>query len=98
MPSHQELLDAKTLLESRNNQVDYLITHESPSRIRNFLLMGQGRVNPLNAFFDSLAETLTYRQWYFGAYHLDKRIPPKQHALFKAIVPIGENEIQREAR
>ena len=88
LPARQELLDAKALLQAHDNQVDCLITQESPARIRNFLLMGQGRINPLNAFFDTLADTLTYRQWYFGSYHLDKRIPPKQYALFRTIVPM----------
>lgn len=85
-PTKDELLAAVSRLESVNYDVDLIITHEPPSKTREFLLMqknDQFSVSALNAFFDELAVQCKYKKWYFGSMHTDKYISSNQVAVFR---------------
>lgn len=89
LPSQEELLRAVNNLEKNEYNVDLIITHEPPSKTREFLLMQENeqfRVSALNAFFDELAVQCKYKKWYFGSMHTDKYISGNQVAVFKNIL------------
>jgi len=86
LPALTEIENARINLEKNNYQVDYIITHRPSRRIRNFLLMDQNDANVLDAFLDEVREKCSYRRWFFGEIHMNKRIPPSEMALFKAVV------------
>jgi len=88
MPTQEEFAAARQRLEENGNVVDYVITHECSTRIRSFLDMDEMRVNPLNAFLEEVEQKVRFKGWFFGSYHLDKRIPPKHHALFREVVAL----------
>ena len=89
IPTKEELLSAVTRLEQLDYNVDLIITHEPPSKTREFLLMQkkeQFTVSALNAFFDELAVQCKYKKWYFGSMHTDKYISENQVAVFRNII------------
>lgn len=88
LPSPEELAQARENLAAAGNQVDVILSHESSSRVRHFLDMDRDHDNPLSAFFDEISDKVTYSNWYFGCYHLDKRVPPYYHALFTQLEPL----------
>lgn len=89
LPTKEELLSAVSRLEQVNFDVDLIITHEPPSKTREFLLMQkyeQFSVTALNAFLDELAVQCKYKKWFFGSMHTDKFISANQVAVFRNII------------
>ena len=74
--------------------MDYIITHDCSSKVKQFLDLnaqdGAVHLNYLNSYFEALYERAKFRHWFFGAYHMDKRIPPRCSAVYREILPIGE--------
>ncbi len=88
-PTKEELLAAVTRLEQQDYNVDLIITHEPPSKTREFLLMQsneQFTVSALNAFFDELSVQCKYKKWFFGSMHTDKYISANQVAVFRNFI------------
>lgn len=91
IPTPQEMLTGVSNLEKRNYKVDYIVTHEPPSKIRDFLLLADNktlRVTALGAYLDELSQQTEYKKWFFGNMHIDKFISEKHTAVFKNIVSI----------
>ncbi len=88
MPTVKELEDAALRLERVGYAVDYVVTHEAATTIKNALNIRQHTINPLNTFLDRVLRTCSYRYWFFGCYHIDRKISTMQRALFKDVVPI----------
>lgn len=89
IPTQEEMLRAVNNLEKNAYNIDLIITHEPPSKTREFLLMQkkeQFTVSALNAFFDELALQCKYKKWYFGSMHTDKYISSNQVAVFRNIL------------
>ncbi|MBR5232892.1 MAG: metallophosphoesterase [Clostridia bacterium] len=89
LPTKEELLSAVNNLEQNNFEVDLIITHEPPSKTREFLLMQKNEkfsVTALNAFLDEIAVQCKYKKWYFGSMHTDKFISENQVAVFRNIL------------
>lgn len=85
LPDENELEQARNNLDASGNVVDYMITHECGTKVKRFIDMETDHINPMTAFFDSIAEDVLYKGWYFGCYHLDKIIPPRFHAIFQGV-------------
>ncbi len=96
IPTSQEMLTGVSNLEKHAYKVDYVITHEPPAKIRDFLRLSENktlRVTALGAYFDELSQQTEFSKWYFGSMHSDKFITDKYTALFKNIVST-ENQPQ----
>lgn len=88
LPTLEEVRAARETLAGNGNQVDYIITHQCSRKIKKFLTMNDNEVNVLDTFFDEVRETCRYKRWFFGSYHINKPIPPRELALFDAVNPI----------
>ncbi len=89
IPTQEELLEGAENLEMVGNDVDIIITHEPPLKVKNFLNLNdpnEFRVTALNAYFGELSNSCQFRKWYFGSLHLDKYISRTHRAIFKDIV------------
>ena len=93
LPTRQEIDTAKQRLAGCNNTVDYIITHQSSYRIKQFLTEKDEEPHMLDIFFNELRETSQYRRWFFGSYHINKCIPPKDMALYDAVVPVEAEKV-----
>ena len=93
IPTSQEMLNGVTNLEKHGFKVDYIITHEPPAKIRDFLRMSENqnlRITAIGAYFDELSQQTEFIRWYFGNMHTDKFITDKYAALFTHIVAIDK--------
>ncbi|MBQ9946211.1 MAG: metallophosphoesterase [Clostridia bacterium] len=91
IPSTSEMLNGVSNLEKHNYKVDYIITHEPPSKIRDFLLLSSNktlRVTTLGAYLDELSQQTDFKRWYFAGMHIDKFISDSYTAIFRNIVSI----------
>ena len=88
LPSREEIFAAKDVLAQHDNKVDFIVTHQCSPAITHFAGIEQESCRQLTQFFDELGEEVEFKQWFFGCYHMDKRIPPKYTAVFEKAAEI----------
>lgn len=89
IPTQDELAEGVKNLEKYGYNVDYVITHEPPTRIKGFLQLRDYdnlRVTALNAYFGELSNNCKFKRWFFGSMHIDKYISGTHIAVFKNII------------
>lgn len=92
MPSLEEYEEAVANLEKHGGKVDYILTHCAPEM--TLLFMGMPKMplrnsNELTEFFDTLTQTIKFKEWYFGHYH-DESDFGKYHLLYNRVVELTE--------
>lgn len=99
----QELPTAAELEEGAHNvdelgcELDIVLTHEPPSRIKSSLYMRlhrNERISKLNGYFEELNSCVEFKKWYFGSCHEDKVITPRHTAVFKDVIALDEKELR----
>ena len=76
-------------------QVDYVLTHDAPSRFLDFTSLAVGESNRLHLFLDKVLLKLTYEKWFFGCYHKDVALSTKSRCVFCDVIPMGERHAKR---
>ena len=92
MPSVEEYEEAVANLERCGGEVDYVLTHCAPET--TLCALNMDRVyfrsgNELTQFFDTLAQTIRFKGWYFGHYHSDSDCG-KYHLMYLRVVELSE--------
>ena len=100
MPSEAERCECRVNLDACGWSVDYVVTHEAPSRLAEWLSGERGRDYDLvdggdeqQRFLGELRRRLSFKRWYFGHYHDDQDIPDERGdftLLYRRIVPLGK--------
>ncbi len=85
VPAEDELISADKRLFECGNTVDYIVSYEPPSTIGEFL-GGEPETDTISAYLEEKKETLTFKQWFFGKFHRNKRIPTRFTAVFDEII------------
>lgn len=84
IPTSAERMHALTNLEKVNNKVDFILTHEAPASVINWI-----SVFPPTEYSMWLERNIRYcveyKHWYFGHYHLNKDINDKETCLYEQI-------------
>lgn len=89
VPTKEEMLCGVNKIEAAGFKLDYIITHEPPSKTKDFLTLSNNSLShmtALSAYFDELASQCEYKKWFFGSMHIDKFISGFQTAVFKNII------------
>ncbi len=90
MPSKEEMIDCVQNLEAIDYAVDYVLTHEAPSKLLDFSIVKQSEENELHRFLDKVLLKTTYRKWFFGRYHKDTAFTPKAECVFLRVIPLKD--------
>ena len=93
-PTKDEMEEAAGRLYRNGLTVDYIITHECPTMIKNLLSGDLSNMNSLTSFFDDLCNRVKYKHWFFGSMHKDRHISSKHTAVFLEVLPL---EVPRES-
>lgn len=96
IPTQIELLEGADNIEKIGCEVDAIITHEPPSKIKGFLMLKskeRTRVTALNAYFEELSKSCKFDKWYFGSMHMDKHISSTHISVFKNVLNASTGEI-----
>ena len=104
MPSEDEYARAEENLQRCGRQVDYIITHTAPSETIHYLstykLYGVKKAVreelPLNFFLDHIYESVQYRHYYFGHFHVDLELWREQTAIFSCIRELESGKMVHE--
>ena len=91
LPSAEEIDYARANIKERK-KVDFIITHDAPHKIRTSLLGKDIEDNRLDKFLDEVMLTVKYDKWYFGCYHLDRKLTRAQYAVYQRVVEITSPE------
>lgn len=87
-PTKDEMTYGIENLYSNNDKVDFILTHDAPSR---FLYKRYGinsNSNDINRYFDFIEENINYNHWYFGHHHIDYDVNDKLSCLYQEIKKI----------
>ncbi len=99
-PSAEEMEYATAQLEKYIDQIDYVITHETPLFARDFIKrtkeIDEDYTLPalLDEWYQRIQHQDNFCKWYFGHMHVDQTINPQLRALHNEILLIGEDEDQ----
>lgn len=99
LPELSEIEEGINTLKEAGNEVDFIVTHEPPSGIRDFI--GEGlsdilRKNQLNTAFDEIAANTKFKCWFFGKCHRNKVVSPKYRALFSDVVMLKSRKNKKK--
>ncbi|MBE6765493.1 MAG: hypothetical protein E7546_06415 [Ruminococcaceae bacterium] len=87
-PSTEEMAEGVDNLFRYNLTVDYIITHECPTKVKNLLVNELDNFNSVTAFFDEVCQQVKYKHWFFGSVHKDMHLSSAHTALFQRILPL----------
>ena len=89
VPTKEDIKNAELNLERYENQVDFIVSYEAPSKISEHLLgtlkrrgKDKGERTHLNAFFDVLDKRTKFTRWFFGFCHTNRAVTSKHYSLF----------------
>ena len=98
MPSEEEYAFCEENLAACDYKVDYVLTHDAPSRFLDFTALASGENNQLHSFLDKILLKLTYDKWFFGCYHKDTQLSTKSRCVFCDVISMGERHAKRSVR
>lgn len=84
LPTIENYEEASNNLQKNNWSVDLVITHCAPDSIQS-QLADWYKHDELTRFLESLKNKLSYNKWYFGHYHIDRKIENKHFAIYHII-------------
>lgn len=87
LPTMEEMQHGIQMLDNHKWNVDYIITHCASKSVQAEIAYWYEN-DSLTSFFQFIKENCLYRHWYFGHYHIDKRMDEKHTALYQKIVSI----------
>lgn len=87
-PTTEEMSEAVDNLFSHDLRVDYIITHECPTKVKDLLDPRPDNFNAMTAFLDEMSRQVTYKHWFFGCMHQDKHLSSSHTALFQRVLPL----------
>lgn len=86
LPNDQEYENAFKNLEKHNNKVDFIISHCCSDNVQNMINSNYVH-DKLTNFFRIIDETVEFKKWFFGHYHIDKDFG-KYRCLFEDVIKI----------
>ena len=88
MPEDAEYEQAIRNLSAHHNEVDYIVTHDMSTSMKQFINMSENDddVERIHAFLNALGKNVKFGCWFFGKYHQDKQIPPRYYAVFRNVL------------
>ena len=81
LPSEAEYVEANKNLDVHNRKVDNIITRCAPTSIADVIGRGNHKPDTLTDYLETVYQTCSFKRWFFGYYHKDKKIGEKMVLL-----------------
>lgn len=88
LPTPEEVKQGVITLKENGSEVDYIVTHEPPASMKEFLGFEVRQISHMHTFFDAVKNDCKFKMWFFGKAHKNKVIPPRYQCLFDEVVRI----------
>ncbi len=98
LPSSGEVKSAALALKNAENKVDYIVTHEPPATMKEFLGFEVRQISHMHTFFDAVKDECSFKMWFFGKAHINKVIPPKYRCLFDDVAVLKNEQWDKEQK
>ena len=85
-PNTQQIETVVQHLEECDQTVDLIVTHEPPFAVLG-CMEDPGNSSLIHDILEEIRVHCRFKQWFFGKYHLDKRIPPFYQAVYDRVIP-----------
>ena len=92
MPNEYEFREADNNLRAYDMRVDYIITHECPTPVKNLLSDDPCNFNQITGYFDKVAHRVQYKHWFFGSQHKDRHSSSRHPAVYLEVLPLAVPE------
>ena len=89
IPTRDELIEGVDNLQKYQGNVDIVITHEPPAKIKDFMMLKQPQeasITAINTYLEDVNRTCNFKHWYFGSLHMDKFISSTHVCVFRNII------------
>lgn len=86
LPSEKDMLRGLHMLKKNEYEVDYIVTYDAPQEIRLFIDMANSEINYVNSYLQEVAKKVKFKTWYFGKYHMNKKISQSYQIVFTDII------------
>lgn len=89
IPTREELIEGVENLQKNSAEIDIVITHEPPAKIKEFLLLQTSTsagITAINTYLEDVSRTCKFKHWYFGSLHMDKFISTTHACVFNNII------------
>lgn len=88
-PTRAEFEEGVETLAAQNNEVDFVITHSCGARALQFpqvqAIPGLWREYLETAMLTHFEQTVCFKHWYFGHFHIDAELSERYTALYRAV-------------
>lgn len=84
-PDENEFSEADNRLKAVSDTVDYIISYSPPQTIAEFL-GGEPQADIISSYLERKKETVKFTHWFFGKFHITKRIPTRFTAVFDSVI------------
>ena len=78
-----------TIAEEYDNKVDIMLSHDAPASIipvvKLYSGVNDGGISNSQKQLEKINQTMDIKKWYFGHWHIDKKIDDKFECLYKGI-------------
>lgn len=94
IPSEEEYKEGIESLKANNWEVDYIITHTSPSSIFKIVKEKYNKdkeITEINYYFENIKSKTTFKKWFSGHDHIDDVINMKHIVLYEQVIEINSN-------
>ena len=95
LPTEEEMSEGLENLGKVNYEVDYVITHCCSTSVQNILDPGPGQLyepDVLTDYLEQIEGKVHYKHWYFGHYHLDKKVDSTHTLLYRSIISLEDTD------
>lgn len=90
MPNETDYNNGLTNLKKSHNSVDYILTHEAPTKIVNSMAIKvYDEELPLTDYLQCVSENVFFKKWYFGHFHKDWS-KGKYRCLYNSMIELGD--------
>lgn len=92
LPTGKELDEGIANLQKHNNIVDYIITHSCDESALYYPPLRNPyeplKTYPENRILSIFQDTVKYKHWYFGHYHMDGQLNAEKTVLYQEVVKL----------
>ena len=96
IPTREELVEGVENLQKYGGNIDLIITHEPPAKIKDFLMLHSGSdasITAINTYLEDVSRICKFKHWYFGSLHMDKFISSSHTCVFNNIINAKTGEV-----
>lgn len=83
---------------NENGVVDYIITHDAPSSVLEFLSLTEASSSLITKLLQKVSETVKYSKWFFGKYHIDKYVSRNMQGAYLGVYALEDTYVPKRKK